>query len=80
MSGSVISVFEFEGAKLIGCTVELGGKKLFGHPKIVPLTPNVSYPHEVNWQIGRGKWFLNTNLFLIKPFKFDNIFTQNSMW
>ena len=26
------------------------------------------------WQIGHGKWFLNTNLFLIKPFliaKFD---------
>ena len=36
--------------------------------------PNAPYPYEVNWQIGHGKWFLNTNLFLIKPFlitKFD---------
>ena len=35
---------------------------------------NVPYPYEVNWQIGHRKWFLNTNLFLIKPFlitKFD---------
>ena len=22
----------------------------------------------VNWKIGHGKWFLHTNLFLIKPF------------
>ena len=28
--------------------------------------PNVPYPYEVNWQIGHRKWFLNTNLFLIK--------------
>jgi hypothetical protein len=36
--------------------------------------PNVPYPYEVNWQIGHRKWFLNTNLFLIKQFliaKFD---------
>ena len=33
-------------------TVKLGDKELFGNPKIVP------YPYEVNWQIGRGKWFL----------------------
>ena len=49
-------------------TVKLGNKELFDHPKIVP------YPYEVNWQIGLKKWFLNTNLFLIKPFlitKFD---------
>jgi hypothetical protein len=34
--------------------------------------PKVPYPYEL--QIGHGKWFLNTNLFLIKPFlitKFD---------
>ena len=34
------------------------------------------YPYGVNWQIGQGKWFLNTNLFLIWPFlitKFDCI-------
>ena len=38
--------------------------------------PNVPYPDEVNWQIGQRKWFLNTNLFLIKSFlitKFDYI-------
>ena len=36
--------------------------------------PNVPYPYEVKWQISHRKWFLNTNLFLIKPFlivKFD---------
>ena len=36
--------------------------------------PDVPYPYEVNWQIGHKKRFLNTNLFLIKPFlitKFD---------
>ena len=36
--------------------------------------PNVPYPYEVIWQIGHRKWFLNTNLFLIKQFliaKFD---------
>ena len=54
-------------------TVELGDKELFGHPRIVP------YPYEVNWQIGHGKWFLNTNMFLIKLFlitNFDCIRTQ----
>ena len=38
--------------------------------------PTVPYPDEVNWQIGQRNWFLNTNLFLIKPFiitKFDCI-------
>ena len=38
--------------------------------------PNFPYPSEVNWQIGQRKWFLNTNLFLIKSFlitKFDYI-------
>ena len=37
------------------------------------------YPYEVNWQIGHGKWFLNTNMFLIKLFlitNFDCIRTQ----
>jgi hypothetical protein len=43
-------------------TVKLGDKELFGHPKIVP------YPYEVNYQISHGKWFLNTNLFLMKTF------------
>ena len=36
--------------------------------------PNVPYPYKSKWQIGQGKWFLNTNKFLIKPFliaKFD---------
>ena len=37
--------------------------------------PKVPYPYEVcKWQIVHGKWFINTNLFLIKPFliaKFD---------
>ena len=37
--------------------------------------PKVPYSYKVNeWQIGHRKWFLNTNLFLIKPFliaKFD---------
>ena len=50
-------------------TVEVDNKGLFGRPKIVP------YPYEVcKWQIGHRKWFLDTNLFLIKPFlitKFD---------
>ena len=35
--------------------------------------PNVPYPYEVNGKLVK-KWFLNTNLFLIKPFliaKFD---------
>ena len=40
----------------IADTVELGDKELFGH----------TYPYEVNWQIGHRKWFLNTNLFIIK--------------
>ena len=36
--------------------------------------PHVPYPYEVNWQMGHRKWFINTNLFLIKQFliaKFD---------
>ena len=33
-------------------TVEVGDKKLFGHPKIV------SYPYEVNWQLVTGNGFL----------------------
>ena len=38
---------------------------------------NVPYPYEVNCQIGHKKWFLNTNLYLVKPFlntKFDCIY------
>ena len=39
--------------------------------------PNVPYHYEVRkWQIGHGKWFHNTNKFLMKPFliaKFDCI-------
>ena len=39
--------------------------------------PKVPHPYEVSkWQMGHRKWFLNTNLFLIKPFlvaKFDSI-------
>ena len=38
------------------------------------LTPNIPYPYEENWYIEHRKQFLNTNLFLIKPFlitKFD---------
>ena len=36
--------------------------------------PNVPYPYKVNGKLVTGNWFLNTNLFLIKPFlivKFD---------
>ena len=32
------------------------------------ITRNVPYLYEVNWQTGHRKWFLNTNLFLIKSF------------
>ena len=35
------------------------------------------------WQIGHGKWFLNTNLFLTKPFlitKFDCILEIGEWW
>ena len=46
-------------------------------PNVVP------NPYEVNWQVGHRKWFLNTNLFLIKPFlitKFDcNFLIQNNI-
>ena len=41
--------------------------------------PNVPYPDEVNCQIGQRKWFLNTNLFLIKSYlitKFDYIYAD----
>ena len=40
----------------------------------------VPYPYEVKQQIGHGKWFHNTNLFLITPFliaKFDCIIINN---
>ena len=34
--------------------------------------PKVPYPHGVKWEIGHRKWFLNTNLFLIKLFLIAN--------
>jgi hypothetical protein len=57
-------------------TDKLESKELFGRPKNCSLMPKVPYPYEVNGklEIGHRKWFLNTNLFLIKPFliaKFD---------
>ena len=50
---------------------------------IFDLSPNVPYPCEVNWQIGHGNLFLNTNLFFIKPFlitKFDCIRITWNTW
>ena len=61
-------------------TVKLGNKELFGRPKIF-LKAKSSLSLWSKWQIGHGKWFLNTNLFLIKPFliaKFDC--TSRSNW
>ena len=58
-----------------GDAVELGNKELFGRLKLF-LNAKSSLSLWSKWQIGHMKWFLNTNLFLIKPFliaKFDSI-------
>ena len=63
----------------IPCTVELGNKELFGHPKIAMRTLELVQHFEIFWVkmlvlILGYALFLNTNVFLIKPFlivKFD---------
>ena len=58
-----------------GAGFELSNKELFVRPEIV-LNAKSSLSLWSKWQIGPRKWFLNTNLFLIKPFliaKFDCI-------
>ena len=47
-------------------TVKPGDMELFGHPKIVPLTPNVPNPYEVNWQLVTGNGSLTPICFLSK--------------
>ena len=50
--------------------------------------PNVPLSLWSKWQIGHGKWFLNTNLFLIKPFlikpflitKFECTYIRSNWW
>ena len=48
-------------------TVELGKKELFGRPTIVPQCKKFFILMK-GMANGHRKWFLNTNLFLIKPF------------
>ena len=70
VKNSVLNFRNFSEAIIVETTIKLGNKELSGRPKIVP------YPYIGKWQIGHGKWFLNTNKFLIKPFlisKFDCI-------
>ena len=62
-------------------TVELGEKELFGCPKLF-LNANCSLFFWSKLKIGNGKWFLNTNLFLIKTFlitKFDCTIAQSAV-
>jgi hypothetical protein len=44
----IVSIQIFFVEKIICSTVKLGDKERFGHPKIVPYSPNVPYPYEVN--------------------------------
>ena len=48
-------------------TVELGEKKHFGHPEIVPFKkPNIPYPYEVNWHLVMGNGSLTSIFSLSK--------------
>ena len=51
----------------IECTVILGNKELLVALKLF-LNAKCSLSWQSKWQIGHGKWFLNTDKFLIKTF------------
>ena len=77
------SVHWWNSLILLPSTVELGNKELFGRLKLF-LNAKCSLSLWCKWQrqIGHGKWFLNTNKFVIKPLfviaKFDCTFFGNS--